>query len=383
MNPRMFLAWLLVLATFTISAAPTLAIDDAHFKKADAAVKRGIAFLRKTQAEDGSWTAQPGPAITALALRAMLEDPDTKADDPAVTKAIEYILGKVRPDGGIHGGMLENYNTAICLSALAKVNNRPGASEAIKKAQDYLRGLQWAGQQDPHGKTIDESHAFFGGAGYGKDGRPDMSNTQIMLEGLYDSGLDCNDPAFQRALVFITRCQGTAANKEFGDKIARDGGFVYATSQSKDKIGVVESKAGEESIDGAARARTYGSMTYAGFKSYVYAQLDRNDPRVTDALTWIRKHYTLDENPGMPELAKHQGLYYYYMTFSRALDAWGEPTLTTADGQKRDWANDLIDKVTSLQREDGSWVNDADRWMEGDPNLVTAYSLIALQHAMR
>jgi len=37
----------------------------------------------------------------------------------------------------------------------------------------------------------------------------------------------------------------------------------------------------------------------------------------------------------------------------------------------------------ALQRPDGSWVNEADRWMEGDPNLVTAYSVIALQIATK
>ena len=33
------------------------------------------------------------------------------------------------------------------------------------------------------------------------------------------------------------------------------------------------------------------------------------------------------------------------------------------------------------QSPDGSWVNPADRFMEGDPNLVTAYALLALSHA--
>lgn len=374
--------------------AQLFAVDDAHFKKGDEAIKKAIAHLRTTQGEDGSWTPQAGPAITALAVRGMLDQPDIKADDPAVKKAIAYILGKAKDDGGIHDGKLENYNTAICLSALARINDQPGVAEKIKKGQDYLRGLQWSDQDDPKGVKITEAHPFYGGAGYGGEGRPDMSNTQIMLEGLYDSGLDCNDPAFQRALVFITRCQGTPANKMYGDKIAPDGGFIYATSQGKDKIGQLESKAGMETVDIPGqgpqnRMRTYGSMTYAGFKSYLYAQLDRNDPRVKDAFGWITKHYTLDVNPGMqdkpntPVDERLQGHYYYFLTFSRAFDAWGEKQITLADGTKRDWGNDLVDKLASLQQADGSWVNPADRWMESDPNLVTAYAVLALEHAMK
>ena len=126
--------------------------------------------------------------------------------------------------------------------------------------------------------------------------------------------------------------------------------------------------------------RTYGSITYAGFKSYVYAQLDRDDPRVVAAKEWIERHFTLDRNPGMPEGMDQQGLFYMYMTMGRALDAWGTTFIETPDGSV-DWANALIDAVTQRQREDGAWVNDADRWMEGDPNLVTAYALIALQSA--
>lgn len=142
----------------------------------------------------------------------------------------------------------------------------------------------------------------------------------------------------------------------------------------------------EETLDDGSvvsRLRCYGSMTYAGFKSYIYANLDRDDQRVVAAHDWLRRHYTLDENPGMGM----QGYYYYLVTMSRALDAWGSTTITplNRDGtpaEPRDWANDLIAKIASLQRPDGSFVNESDRWMEGDPVLVTAYALLALQHAI-
>ena len=362
-----------------------LALDLEHATKADSAIARGIAYLRTTQGEDGSWSPQPGPAITAMVLDVMLQAPNVRPNDPAAQAALKYVLRYRKPDGGIYDEILPNYNTAICLSALSRVSDRPDLAESIAKAQAVLRSLQWHGQKDENGKTIDESHPFYGGAGYGRHGRPDMSNTQIMLEGLYDSGLDCDDPAFQRALLFVTRCQGTAANKEFGDKIKPDGGFIYATSIDKDHIGVPTSGAGEETVDiegqTASRLRTYGSMTYAGFKSYVYANLDREDQRVIDARNWIRRNYTLDCNPGMPEEAKHEGYYYYLVTFSRALEAWGASHIETADGIKHDWANDLIDKLCELQRKDGSWANDASRWMEADANLTTAYALMALTHA--
>jgi squalene-hopene/tetraprenyl-beta-curcumene cyclase len=134
----------------------------------------------------------------------------------------------------------------------------------------------------------------------------------------------------------------------------------------------------------ASRLRAYGSMTYAGFKSYIFANLDRDDPRVTTAYDWIRRNYTLQENPGTGT----DGMYYYFVTFARALDAWGLPTIETlAEGgapvETRDWASDLIARLAELQNPDGSFQVIDDRWMEDNPVLITAYALLALQHAVR
>ena len=373
--------------------SPARALDDAHWKKAEAAIERGIEYLRQQQNDDGSWSPKPGPAVTALAITPMLDRPELSANDPAIEKALGYILKQVREDGGIHDGILANYNTAICLSALSRVHGRPDVARAVNDAKTFLRELQWqSGMKGPDGEAVTADHPFYGGAGYGHGGRPDLSNTQLMLQGLRDAGVSCEDPAFERAVKFITRCQGVAQNKMHGDKIQQDGGFIYSTTINVDLVGVPESKASPEQMDAAKEGepvsslRTYGSMTYAAFKSYVYAmprQLTRDDPRIAAAYDWMRRNYTLERNPGMPEDMKYQGLYYYYMTFGRALDAWGATTIETPDGQTHDWANDLIDELVERQRADGSWVNESSRWMEDDPNLVTAYALIALTAATR
>jgi squalene-hopene/tetraprenyl-beta-curcumene cyclase len=320
----------------------------------------------------------------------MLSSPQVAADDPAVTRGLTYILSRQQATGGIHDNLLENYNTSIALMALARAKARSTTDQdtarfdaAIKKAQDYLRDLQWAdGKVDPAGQKIETGHPFYGGAGYGKHGRPDLSNTAVMIAGLHDSGLSCEDPAYQRAMQFITMLQGTEANKTFGSQIEPGGGFIYSTSVSKDQIGQPQTQVDPATVispDGRSLLRTYGSMTYAGFMSYLYTQLDRNDPRVADAMRWIRGRFTVDENPG----AGMQGYYYYLHLMARALDAWGEPVIETTDGSKRVWANELIAKLAALQKPDGSFINDKDRWMEGDANLVTAYVVLAIQHAMQ
>ena len=123
--------------------------------------------------------------------------------------------------------------------------------------------------------------------------------------------------------------------------------------------------------------RSYGSMTYAGLKSMIYAGLTKDDPRVKAALGFIRKTFSVEENPGAGE----RGLYYYYVTFAKALSVLGDRTIADSQGVEHDWRSDLFSALAKRQGKEGSWVNSSDRFMEGDPNLVTAYALLALAYA--
>ncbi|MEM8735923.1 MAG: hypothetical protein AAGG44_16965, partial [Planctomycetota bacterium] len=120
----------------------------------------------------------------------------------------------------------------------------------------------------------------------------------------------------------------------------------------------------------------YGSMTYAGLKSMIYAGLDTDDMRVKAAVGFLKANYSLESNPGMGQ----QGLFYYFHTMAKALDALGESTFEDANGVRHNWKAELRTKLAELQQEDGSWVNPTTRWMEGDPNLVSAYALLCLKY---
>ena len=225
--------------------------------------------------------------------------------------------------------------------------------------------MQW---DETEGKARDD--AFYGGAGYGGgNSRPDLSNTAFFMEALRDTGLPADDPNLQKALVFVSRCQNLKS--EFNDQAwagkINDGGFIYTAAQGGNSM------AGKEANGGL---RSYASMTYAGLKSMIYAGLSREDPRVKAALTYITHHYSLDENPGLGQ----QGLYYYYHTFAKTMSVLDTPTITDAAGVSHDWKAELIAALAKRQQADGSWVNPADRFMEGDPNLVTAYALLALAY---
>jgi squalene-hopene/tetraprenyl-beta-curcumene cyclase len=344
-------------------------------------IDRGLNFLKSQQKPDGGWQRETDPpGVTAIVLRAFVQDRKFPAKTPFVKKGYDKLFSYQLDSGGIYQDLLANYNTAIAISAIAAANE-PAYQERMDRAVAFLKKLQWTQETTgPKGeKVADKSNTFYGGWGYGRHARPDLSNAQIAIEALHDAGLKPDDKAYQAALVFLSRTQN---NSETNDQpwTGDDGGFVYTPANNG------ESMAGEtKTADGRRQLRSYGSMTYAGLKSMIYAGLSRDDPRVKAAVDWITKHWTLDENPAMREAGDEfarQGLYYYYYTFAHALGAYDEPVITDAKGVKHDWRLELIDKLASSQKADGSFVGEK-RWMEDNPVLTTAYVVLALQEAQR
>ncbi len=313
------------------------ALDDATRQTGREVAARAIEYLRDAQDQPtGAWAHNldgPNlPAITGLVVNAMLKDPRIDARDAHVSRAIEYMLSMQQPDGGIYDVILPNYNTSICLSALAAAQT-PEATSAMARGRSFLLGLQyheggeWDAEAPDFNEPVGRDHPYYGGVGYGKHGRPDLSNLSFFLQAMHDTGVAADDPAIKRALVFLSRTQMLDATNDmpYADGSSQ-GGFIYATVPNRESIdGLVgQSQAGEfeETLDDGTRVsrlRAYGSMTYAGFKSLIFADLDRTDPRVVAAHRWISEHYTLDENPGLGD----DGLYYYYLTMARAMSAWG------------------------------------------------------------
>jgi squalene-hopene/tetraprenyl-beta-curcumene cyclase len=359
---------------------PRAQLPDKPTERVQYLIDRGLFYLKKQQKPDGSWqNAGDQPALTALVLRAFARNP--QADGPFLKKGFDKLLSYQKPNGGIYHDMLANYNTAIAVSLLAEIKNADYQPQ-LDKAMQFLKRLQWSDQPAegaPDRAAVNETDPRFGGWGYGRHERPDLSNAQFAIEALHDAGLKPSDPAYKAALVFLSRTQN---NSETNDQpwSGDDGGFVYTPADGGDS----EAKT-LVAPDGRKIVRSYGSMTYAGLKSMIYAGLSKDDPRVKAAMGWIAKHWTLDENPAMrdasPDLAQH-GLYYYYYVFAHALDAYDEPVIADTQGAKHDWRLELIDKMASLQRPDGSWVGEK-RWMEDNPVLATAYVVLALQEAQK
>lgn len=337
-------------------------------QQAKASVEKGLAWLKSQQKPSGAWSEENMPALTALPLWAIAAS-GSKGYAPEQERAVACLLGKQRPDGGIYvplpdrkGSGLGNYNTSISVMALHATGRRD-LTPAILKARAYIASSQHFG---------DDAHA--GGFGYDRESQrayTDLNNTHFSVdamrrtqaaEDLRPAGEKKADLDWDAALKYVEKMQ----NKE-GETA---GGFAYNTEDPKGGT--------TTNASGKVMLRAYGSMTYAGLLALVHAQLDKSDPRVRSAVDYGSRFWTLEENPGQGQ----QGLYFYYNVMTRALSAAGLDTLPKANSAEQiRWRADIVRKVVSLQKPDGSWANENNRWWENDPVLATSYALLALEFA--
>jgi squalene-hopene/tetraprenyl-beta-curcumene cyclase len=332
------------------------------FASVEESIAKGAQFLISRQEADGHWSDEHMPALTALPVWALVGS--GVAADGAISAGVAFVLSTQREDGGFYvpkpgrgGAGLGNYNTSVCLSSLYESKKAPVS--AMLKAREFIASSQLTG---------DDTMA--GGFGYEKVSRrryADLSNTSyamdamnrtVSLEELRAGGarVDLN---WKAAIAFVENLQ-----KKEGDG---KGGAAY--NERTPHGGISTNAAGRVNL------RAYGSMSYAAVLSMCSARLTRADPRVRNALEYCTKYWTLEENPGMGS----QGLYYYYDILARALAAAGVEELPADDGRTIRWKQSLVAKLISLQKEDGSWANDNNRFWEADPVLCTSFAMLALE----
>lgn len=381
------IVFLLAFAPGTPAAEPMKVQPDNHSLRNEVthAITHGLDWLASQQSPGGHWSSPEYPALTALSLTAFMREPNsTRREADFIQRGYKVLEDNAQLDGGIYKKKeLENYNTAISVMALVAREN-PKDRPLLSKARLFL-----IGQQNHIIGEDKKPTALDGGIGYGDDDpHSDLSNTVIALEALHalkvlarktalqshtemkeksTSGMDLD---WEAAIGFVTRCQNLpAANHESwasGDP-ANKGGFVYYPGSSG---------AGEMKLpNGRTALRSYGSMSYAGLLSYIYADLEKDDPRVQAAMAWLKKNYTVEENPGMGK----QGLFYYYNVMAKTLAAAANSDPGQAPAAMGHWKEDLAKQLINLQKTDGRWANSNGRFWEKDPVLATSFAVLALE----
>jgi squalene-hopene/tetraprenyl-beta-curcumene cyclase len=153
-----------VLRALTLWRSRVAGISREFAARSDAAVQRGLAFLSRTQADDGSWLPlwfgnqfnhddeNPlyGTAKVVLALREI-----GHGDQPFVVRGIEWLISNQNDDGGWSGrrGLSSSTEeTALAVEALAGM---PEADSAV------ISGANWLVGQVNDGSVADPSPIGF------------------------------------------------------------------------------------------------------------------------------------------------------------------------------------------------------------------------------
>jgi hypothetical protein len=290
----------------------------------DAAVAKGVRWLRAEQDPDGRFGTNPGE--TALALMA-LRHSGVPAADPACQRAAARLLRQL-PDGTVYGA---------ALGILALLEQDPAAhrKEVERLLRDLARGQCRNGQW---------TYAYRNTAT--KRGG-DNSNSQLAALALAVARakrLPVPDEAFRRLDAFLVGSQND------------DGGFGYSDNQ---------------------RSRSYGSMTAGGAMMLALCG-DRERPEVRRTLAWLAKDLDPAKNRGASDaFGKKKGQrgdnfwkHYWLWSLERACAAAGVGEL-----EGKDWYALGAEHLVAKQREDGAW-RDPEQ-----PLQATCFALLFLRRA--
>jgi hypothetical protein len=196
-------------------AAPAARADDApkKDKELEEAVNKALDFLKRTQREDGFWSAGRGgghnAAITGLCVMAFLSAGHVPGEGPyavTVEKGIRAVLKSQQANGLIASeGGHEMYHHGICTLMLAEVagmTEGPLADEVRKKLEKAVALTLKAQRKEGLNR---------GGWRYtvnGPDTDISVTGWQIMsLRAAKNLGCDVPPEAIERAVEYVKRCQ--------------------------------------------------------------------------------------------------------------------------------------------------------------------------------
>lgn len=388
----------LVSAALTAGEAAPVTLDRSAIAALAAAGER---WLLAQQKPNGSFLGgrRYGLGISALAIDALASAPTAlTGDDPRLRRATDFILTYRRDDGGFYDPRegLVVYGTGLSLIALAACGRDRDLVDVVRAGRDFLFARQNREAGDP----------CRGGIGSGDDSGPgyeDLHNTAYAIEALRAAGVPASDPRMHELAGFVARCQNRALPASASPPrawVTGDGGGIYSPSdrnvgghyggEAAPTTGAAPVPANQEEDAEPPRLVSYGSMTYALLASYVALDLQPGDARLVAAFDWIRAHYRVDGNAGMPAGRELDGLYYYQQVLARTFHISGTTTLTLADGRRVDWRTDLATAIAAraepVRLANGEvsmrWRNRSPAWGEGEPVLATAYAVRALKRIL-
>ena len=208
-----------VLLQAPLSPGVSPVTEDVKYQRVfDEAVDKGLSFLARSQAKDGSMGGPETPALTSLAVMAFLARGYTPGLPPygeAINRGVDFILSVKAPEGHLMGRSGQMYSHNISCLMLSEVSGMldperqarvdavlPRAIQITLAAQDVKKDDPFAGgwQYQPNSASSDISHSGWALAA---------------LRSARNNGAPVPKEAVDKAVKFILRCRTS------------DGGFAY------------------------------------------------------------------------------------------------------------------------------------------------------------
>jgi hypothetical protein len=183
----------------------------------DEAIDRGLEYLARSQASDGSWSTRQGrdPAVTSLCVMAFMSAghvPGEGRYGDAVDKGIKYVLDQQQRNGlfaGFFHGQMEMYQHGICTLMLAEaVGMLPDRREAnrlrekLEKAVVLILKAQVRNGEDRGGWRY-TMHSI--------DSDISVTGWQLMaLRAAKNVGCDIPAEHIEQAAGYIKRCHDSS-----------------------------------------------------------------------------------------------------------------------------------------------------------------------------
>lgn len=205
MTPRLLvLSLLLCVSAFSAQAQQLFSQDEDNIPpELDRAYIKGMQFLSKTQAANGSWGSTYGnePAVVALSMLSILahgEDPNYGPYHTTVHRCIEFILGSQNSGTGYIGSTMYNHGFAtLALAEAYGAVNDPRLGPALQKAVDLILTSQ---AHNPNGAWRYSPES--------PDADTTVSGAQMVaLMAARNAGIGVPEDAVNKALKFFVSCQ--------------------------------------------------------------------------------------------------------------------------------------------------------------------------------
>ncbi len=263
------------LCTIPGNAASSV-IEDVKYQRAfDDAVDRGLTFLAKAQAKNGSIGEPNTPAITALAVMAFLARGYTPGLPPygdVINRGIDFILTTPDAKGAMMGGRGQMYSHNIACLMLSEASGMVDPERQALIDVALPRAIRVTLDAQDVNKTEDK----IGGWRYSPtDSDSDISHSGWALAALRsarNNGAPVPKEAIEKAVKYILRCRtpgnGFAYQPGGGPNLARTGIGLLCLELAGRHRDEVTLKAGQYILEAFKKNQTFQGETSAYYAMY-------------------------------------------------------------------------------------------------------------------